>query len=66
MLTMNNDQVTVSRSRLQHALDSLVNLQPKLANGLLNDRQLQVIDPYVDEAIIVLCEELEQVQLTTR
>ena len=44
---------------IQQALDHLTNLQPKLANGLLSDRQLLVIDAYVDEAIKSLKDALE-------
>lgn len=54
------DQVTVSRELLQQALDDLTNLQPKLANGLLTKRQLQFIDPYIDEAMSALRTALEQ------
>lgn len=53
--------LVISRQRavMLQALDHLMNLQPHLANGLLSSRQLQFIDPYIDEAIAALRNSLE-------
>jgi len=42
------------RKAAEQAVAHLTNLQPKLANGLLNKRQLEFIDPYVDLALEAL------------
>ena len=40
--------------RLRKADDSLVNLQPKIANGLFRPEWIPVIDDYIDPAIAAI------------
>lgn len=56
---------TVDRALIEQALGHLINLQPKLANGLLNRHQLKFIDPYIDEAMKNLRSALAEVPLLT-
>ncbi len=46
----------MSKEAMKLALDHLMNLQPILGNGLLEERQLAFIDPHIDCAIAALQE----------
>ncbi len=48
----------MSREVMQKVLSSLMNLQPIIANGLLDKRQLAFIDPHLDMACEALIAEL--------
>ena len=50
----------MSKEALKLALEYLINLQPILGNGLLEERQLAFIDPHIDCAIIALREALAE------
>jgi len=44
----------MSKEAMKLALDHLINLQPILGNGCLEDRQLAFIDPHIDCAITAI------------
>lgn len=44
----------LAKDAMKLALDHLMNLQPILGNGLLEERQLAFIDPHIDCAIAAL------------
>ena len=47
---------------MKQALDELESLQPIMANGLLEQRQLDFIDPHIDRAITTLRAAIEQAE----
>ena len=45
---------------IKQALETLINLQPILGNGLLTDAQLKFIDPHIYSAIMKLRQAIKQ------
>ena len=52
----------MSLDAMKLALDELKSLQPIMANGLLEQRQLDFIDPHIDRAITALRGAIEQAE----
>jgi hypothetical protein len=60
LLKLNSKGEYMSEKAMKLALCHLINLQPILGNGLLEERQLAFIDPHIDCAITALQEGLAE------